>query len=232
MLFKDQSMKKYFLLVFFCLSIVSLLKGQKTDRAAWFSVEVSGKVSNNLELELEEEIRFFKDVTEIDRIITSLGAAYTITDFLKAGAGYSLILDHKVKQDVYENRHRYYLYLRGRARLGGFKIDLREKFQSTYYDPAFDDERYSPANELKSRLQVSRNFKKAGLEPYVNAEMYYQLNDPEENKIDQMRYTAGMEIDLTKSLVLDPFFRIETDINIPEPETFYIGGVTLKWEIN
>ena len=225
-------MKKYYLFVLFCIASVSILKGQKTDRAAWFSVEVSGKVTSNLELELEEEIRFFRDVTEIDRISTSLGAAYTITDFLKAGAGYSWILDHKVKKDVYENRHRYYFYLRGRARLGGFKIDLREKFQSTYYDPAFDDERYSPANELKSRLQVSRNFKDAGLEPYANVEMYYQLNDPEGNKIDQMRYTAGIEIDLTKSLILDPFFRIETDINIPEPETFYIGGVTLKWEIN
>lgn len=171
-------------------------------------------------------------MTEIDRISTSLGAAYAITDFLKAGTGYSWILDHKVKKDLYENRHRYYFYLRGRARIGKFKIDLREKFQSTYYDPAFDDERYSPANELKSRLQISRNFKDAGLEPYANVEMYYQLNDPEGNRIDQWRYTAGMEVDLTKSLILDPFIRIEKDVNISDTETFYIAGVTLKWEIN
>lgn len=214
------------------MTTASLLKGQKTDRAAWFSLEISGNVTNNLELELEEEIRIFRDVTEIDRISTSLGAAYAITDFLKAGTGYSWILDHKVKKDLYENRHRYYFYLRGRARIGKFKIDLREKFQSTYYDPAFDDERYSPANELKSRLQISRNFKDAGLEPYANVEMYYQLNDPEGNRIDQWRYTAGMEVDLTKSLILDPFIRIEKDVNISDTETFYIAGVTLKWEIN
>lgn len=214
------------------MTTASLLKGQKTDRAAWFSLEISGNVTNNLELELEEEIRIFRDVTEIDRISTSLGAAYAITDFLKAGTGYSWILDHKVKKDLYENRHRYYFYLRGRARIGKFKIDIREKFQSTYYDPAFDDERYSPANELKSRLQISRNFKDAGLEPYANVEMYYQLNDPEGNRIDQWRYTAGMEVDLTKSLILDPFIRIEKDVNISDTETFYIAGVTLKWEIN
>lgn len=214
------------------MTTASLLKGQKTDRAAWFSLEISGNVTNNLELELEEEIRIFRDVTEIDRISTSLGAAYAITDFLKAGTGYSWILDHKVKKDLYENRHRYYFYLRGRARIGKFKIDIREKFQSTYYDPAFDDERYSPANELKSRLQISRNFKDAGLEPYANVEMYYQLNDPEGNRIDQWRYTAGMEVDLTKSLILDPFIRIEKDVNISNTETFYIAGVTLKWEIN
>ncbi len=214
------------------MTTASLLKGQKTDRAAWFSLEISGNVTNNLELELEEEIRIFRDVTEIDRISTSLGAAYAITDFLKAGTGYSWILDHKVKKDLYENRHRYYFYLRGRARIGKFKIDLREKFQSTYYDPAFDDERYSPANELKSRLQISRNFKDAGLEPYANVEMYYQLNNPEGNRIDQWRYTAGMEVDLTKSLILDPFIRIEKDVNISDTETFYIAGVTLKWEIN
>ena len=204
---------------------------QDTDFGTWLSFELTKEITKKFDLEFEEEIRIAEKFSEINRLSTSIGGSYSVNKYLKGGAGYTWIYRHDIKDQLWENRHRYYIYLTAKRELGRIKLSLREKFQSTYYDasiPGFD---YSPVNYLRSRLQADWDLKGNKTTPYVSAEMHYQLNNPEGNEIDNMRYTLGIDFPLNNKFNLDTYLRMDQDINVKNPVNLYLIGINLKWKL-
>jgi hypothetical protein len=204
---------------------------QETDFGSWVSFDVSKEVTKRFDIEFEEEVRIFKKFSEINRFSTTINGSYNVNKFLKGGAGYTWIYRHDIKDQLWENRHRYFVYLNGGLELGRMNFSLREKFQSTYYDasvPGFD---YSPVNYLRSKLEVAWDLKGAKTEPYASVEMHYQLNNPDGNEIDNMRYTLGVDFPLSKKLDLDTYFRLNQDIHVKNPVNLYLLGINLKLKL-
>jgi hypothetical protein len=208
-----------------------ICSAQENDFGSWVSFGISKDLSKKISLEGEEEIRIFKNFSEIDRFATSFGGVLSIVKGVKAGVGYSWIYDHDVKDTGWENRHRIFAYLQGKADLGRLTFTLREKFQMTYYDKTEDDYDFSPQNYLRSRLAVAYDIKGSKIRPYLAAEMHYQLNNPEGNEIDNMRYTLGSEFPLSKKLDLDTFVRLNQELNVKKPENLYLLGISLNFDL-
>ena len=204
---------------------------QEKDYGTWLAVDITKELTKKLDLEFEEEVRIFKQFGEINRFGTTGGLSYSVSKFLKAGAGYTWIYRHDVNDSFWENRHRYYLQLTGKLEAGRFAFSLREKFQSTYIDKDIKGFDYSPENYLRSRLQIAWDLKNNPMEPYASVEIINQLNNPEGNKVDNIRYTAGVEFPLSKKLNLDTYFRLSSERNVKNPVDLYLIGVTLKWDI-
>jgi hypothetical protein len=220
----------------FLLSILLVIAGltskntnaQENDFGTWLGFNISKELSKKFDLEFEEEVRIFQHFSEINRFATTIGGSYSINKYLKAGAGYTWIYRHDVNDSFWENRHRYYLQLTGKVELGRVAFSIREKFQSTYIDKDVKGFDYSPENYLRSRLQIAWDVKNSSLEPYASAEMINQLNNPDGNEIDNMRYTLGLEFPLFKKLDLDTYLRLSQEMNVKNPVNLYLIGINLN----
>lgn len=144
-------------------------------------------------------------------------------------------------------RHRLNASLTGSYKFSnGLRLSLREGWQYTYR-PETDTERYyfedygsnvwtgmdgwSPVDkvrkgkgksQLRSRLQVDYDKKKAKVKPYAAVELYNSLG------IEKLRYTIGTDIKLTKQHSLEVFYRFQDVKHVDEedydPDMHYIGA--------
>lgn len=144
-------------------------------------------------------------------------------------------------------RHRLHASLTGSYKFAGnVRLSLRECWQYTYR-PASNTERYyfedygndvwtgmdgwtpvgkvrkaKSKNQLRSRLRVDYDKKKATLQPYAAVELYNSMD------IEKIRYTVGTDIRLNKQHSLEVFYRFQNVKRIDEedydPNMHYIGA--------
>ena len=192
----------------------------------------------------------------MDRWSIGLGAGYKMTKWLKASAGYTLLnsnnrekISYKASGD-YNNwrpsywgvKHRVYGSLTGSYKFpNNLSLSLRERWQYTYRPEKtverwdFDNSQWEDKirsgkgkSQLRSRLQVEYDKKRALLTPYASIELYNAW------AIEKIRYTVGTDIRLTKQHHLGVFYRFQDMHNIDEddydPNMHYIGvGYTFKF---
>ncbi len=222
--------KNLFLIVFFAVSALTVV-AQENDFGNWIEIGLEKQITEKLSLEFEEEIRIFKNFGEFDRFATGIGGAYIFNKYLRAGGGYSWLYKHRVVKEQWEHRHRFHFYLRGRYKINRFTFTLRERIQTTFVDESIPGFGYNPWTYLRSRLQVAYNIKGSVLAPFTSAEMYYQLNNPKGNQIDNMRYTLGTNWGISKNFDLDSFLRLDKEMNVKNPVSYWILGFSFNFSI-
>jgi hypothetical protein len=224
-------MKRFqiYCLILFFIGTINNLWGQSNDFGIRFGAELSKKLTKKIELQFEEEIRFNQNVQAFDRSLMTLGGSYSLNKTFKAGLFYTWIYANNQDDGYYESRHRFGGWIQAARKVNRFKITLREKFQNTYRDEDLGNYKYNPKMYLRSKLEVSYNIKKLPLNPYLSAEMHYQLNNPYGNDIDKWRYTAGIEYDINKKFAVDMFFRLDKEINVKTPVNTSVIGTMLKY---
>jgi hypothetical protein len=192
--------------------LIFLLGGYTTVLAqgSWgssFTAEASRKFFRKIELSFGEEFRLRDDFSTPDRISSTLEVSYKPWKFLKTGGAYNPIY-FKHEKKGWEMRHRYYLYATASYSYQGFTLSLRERFQSTYRVGVEETaKRANPKLFLRSRLKLAYEHKKWKLEPYVSIEFYKPLNDPSDNKMNKIRYTAGSSYPINKKHAIALFYR-------------------------
>lgn len=183
-------------------------------------IEINKKISN-LSLNLEGEYRTRENFSESERIKTTLEANYKINKYLKIGAGYSFICYNDIEKE-WENRHRYFLEAIGDYNIKRFKFSLRERIQGTYrediseYNKQGIRMRVNPKYVLRSRAKLEYDYKKSNYSPYLSTELFYTLNDIEENNIYKIRYQIGTEYKINNNNYINAFFRYTTFHNFNE----------------
>jgi len=164
------------------------------------------------------------------------------------------VTDNYWRPSYWGTRHRVNASLTGTLKLpANLKVSLRERWQYTYR-PETDTERYYfsdyPAakwtgskegwtatekvrkskskNQLRSRLQLEYDKKRALLKPYASMELYNSLG------IEKVRYTLGTDIKLSKQHSLDVYYRFQDQRHVDEsdydPDMHYLG-VSYKFKL-
>lgn len=169
------------------------------DSGLTLSVGVEEKISKKASIEASAELRSRNNFGTIDHFVLGAGAKFKLTRWLKADAGYQMLLnnnrEHLTLHDdgsynnwrmsFYGVRHRFTASLTGDVDLGRFNVSLRERWQYTYR-PEQSAQRYDFDNEqleectvhakgkhvLRSRLKVDYNIPHCKFTPYVSAEVY------------------------------------------------------------
>lgn len=220
---------------FYPLAILSLclatgLHAEDQDTGMGVEVEVSHKICKGLNGAIEAEVRTQDGIDELERLAIGAGLDYKMIKWLKADAGYVLLMrnipEHNSSKYHWEQywspRHRAYLSLTGTWNPSKhWTLSLRERYQYTYearrYAQRFylsDGHRGSDRIEggdneqlLRSRLQVKWNRKKCAWSPYANVEMLNDIHDG--LNIDQIRYTAGCDYKINKHNTLGISYRFK-----------------------
>lgn len=201
---------------------------QESDFGSWIEIGLEKKITDKFRLEFEEEVRIFKNLSEFDRFATGIGGAYTFNKYFRLGGGYAWLYKHRLKRELWENRHRFHVYVRGRYKLNRFTFTLRERLQTTFVDESIPGFNYNPRTYLRSRLQATYDIRKSPHSPFASAEMYYQINNPAGNKIDNMRYTLGSSWEVSKNFEFESFLRLDQEINVKKPVSLRILGFSFN----
>ena len=212
-------------------------------------VEAEKKINRQLTVGMEANLRTRNNFKTMDRWSLGIGASYKLNSWLKASAGY-LLLDDNQREKItmnssvlYNNwrpsywivKHRLYASLTGSYKFSNnLKLSLRERWQYTYrpsktvdrwdFDNSQWEDNARPGkgkNQLRSRLQVEYDKKRALLTPYASMELYHSW------AIEKIRYTAGTDIRLSKQHSFSVYYRYQQKKNVSdddyEPDMHYLG---------
>lgn len=201
---------------------------QTSDFGIRLDADLTKKLTKKFELEFDEELRMNNNSSSFDRSLTTLGANYDCNRTFKAGVFYTYIYMNNQHDGYWESRNRFGAWITAVHKFDRFKISLREKFQNTYRDESLGNYLYNPKMVLRSRFELAYNIRKFPVNPFLSAEMQYQLNNPYGNEIDCWRYTAGAEYKVSKKFGIDLYYRLDKSINVKNPANNSILGTSFK----
>lgn len=207
----------------------SILNAQNYDFGIWTSASLSFKILPKLKASVEEEFRLRDKSGSIDRFESTLDLSYKFNKYISASGGYVLI-NYNHPEKSWETRHRFYLDAQGEYSFCRFKIGLRERFQSTYrIGISRTENRANPKFYLRSRILGSYDIRKSGFSPFGSVELYYTLNDPQENNFNKIRYTIGTKYRIDKKSVLSLYYRYVAGTDYEDIEGVSISGLSYSF---
>ncbi|MBR4735279.1 MAG: DUF2490 domain-containing protein [Bacteroidales bacterium] len=179
-------MKKIVLALALLVPAVSF--GQSFSTGGRAAVGVDYKVSKGFHIEAEEEVRTADSFAGLGSLRTTLGISYKPLNFLKVGAGYTLINPYKIGKELDDDvlytgfwapRHRFFADVTGTLKLGKFNLSLRERFQFTHNADNDLNVYQSTRNALALKSRIGVKYKGwRYVEPSLSFEARAALNDP------------------------------------------------------
>lgn len=208
------------LLTFFActllLPLVFPLFAQNADNGLWTSFEVKKKLKYGLAVSLQEEYKMRENLSNTDKLETTIDLSWKPISFLKGGISYCRIdynhpANNNNPSEYWELRHRYIAYVAGSYDLGRFGLSLREKFQQTNRVGVIADANKSnPTNVLRSKFEVDYNIRKSPFTPFASVEVFYAFNEPDgiqnppaTGMVSEIRSNIGVGYALNKRLSVD-----------------------------
>lgn len=220
--------------LWFLCSVSLLLTGsytsfaQSDDFGVWASVVVEKKVEK-WAFEFEQELRTMENTSKIERVSSSIAADYKLFKPLKIGASYQYITLNDLENDDLQPRHRLNLYAQGKYELGRFTFTLRERAQLTYKDETERTYKINPKWSLRNKLKVDYDIPHFKVSPFASFEAFYQLNNPDGNKFDNLRYSCGAEYKFNKHHALNLFGLVDEEMNVKDPIRRFVIGTTYSY---
>jgi len=222
---KNKHCKSILLFIFILLGKFGF--SQYNDAELWLSVNIEKKINKSFAVKFAEELRFNENISQLGTFYSEIGIEYKVLKFLSVG-GYFRYINKLELDRTYNYRLRYYFDLTLKHKFKPISISLRSRFQSQYKEIKRSDEGNTPENYLREKLQVKFiKFKK--FTPYISGELFFQLNNPSGNEMDNMRYALGLEYNITKHHQIDGYYLIDKQINVVNPCTAYIVGLSYTY---
>lgn len=218
--------KRTIILLVFFLFFTTAIFAQLHDAGGIGCIGVSKNIGNFTKLGLEQELRFDRGLSSLQRSATSLSADFTIVRrLLKAEIDYSLHY-RRENEKQYEYRHRFSAGFVVQQRYARFIFKLRTRGQATLRNENRGDYKYNPKYVWRNRLQIEYNIRKSPFRPYVSAEIFCPINSDYGFFMDAYRIVAGTTYSLSKRSELDFQIRYDQDIQVASssPNILY-GGV-------
>lgn len=200
---------------------------QNNDMQLWTNLSIEKKLTKTFSLNFSEEVRFYDNISEVGQFFSDVGGTYKISKSWRLSVNYRFTNKRQLN-DSYSKRHRYYIDLSCRKKMEKIVVLFRTRFQSQYTDVFCSltgkiPEYYS-RNKLTLKFDLDKKYT-----PYLSAELFYQLNNPEGNDIDNMRYSVGLEYQFNKRTGLDFFYMIQQEYNVNNPKRDFVAGIGYQY---
>lgn len=211
------------------------------DFETWSSVGMKLKINKNWEFELEEQLRLKTNSSIVDSYFTGFNAKYKTKLGFEYGIGLRYLKknDNQGKIQGYENHFRYNFDFGYKHSINRFKLGYRLRFQSKNELGISTEEGDYLNNHFRFKIGSKYNIKNWKFDPKFSAEIFYHMEEEEENGFNKFRATLGTSYDLKKYGDISLFYRLERELNAAYsayPKTTYILGLnytyTLKLKTN
>jgi hypothetical protein len=213
---------KGFILLFLTFSGM-IAWSQENDAGLWLNLNLEKKITPAFSFSFSEEVRMYENITEVGIIFSDIGLAYKFGPRFRISANYRFI-NKKRLDDSYDNRQRYYVDLLYREKITPLILLFRVRFQSQYTDIFTSPEGKIPDYYSRTKLTLKLDIDKR-IKPYLYAESFFKLGNPEGILFDGIRYSAGIEYSINRLHMVDLFYMIQKQYNVNNPETDFIVGI-------
>lgn len=238
-------MKKTILRILFASVLALCGTAVAPAQALWLDAGVSKTWQKRYTVGADVQYRTTDALRTTDRWSVGAGFAWKPLKWLKVGADYSFISQHRLARttrkgnlvdDCWQPRHRVGIDVTGSLKFGFFSLSLRERWQYTRqqgvnarkYDPDGNDkgwEYIAPKNRhvWRSRLKLEWGIrKKCPFTPYVSAEMYNSLNNG--FAVAKMRYTGGCDYKINRHNSVGLYYRFVDSFEAGDRNLNVIGA--------
>ena len=222
------------------------------DAGLVLSAGASHKFSKKLNAGVEAEFRSRNDFRTADRVSLDANVSYKVLPWLKASAGYILLMDNNREEITYQDdgvsynnwrpgywglRHRFHVSLTGSYKVQRVEVSLRERWQYTYRPSKIIDNfdfdegewedhevRGKGKNVLRSRLQLEWDIPKCKFDPFASVE-FHTTRD-----LEKTRFIIGVDHSVKKKHNFKFFYRYQVSGSSSEPDIHMLGmGYTYKF---
>ncbi len=217
------------------------------------SIEASHKFSKKLSAGLEMEFRSRNNFRTADRVSLDANVSYKLLSWLKASAGYVLLIDNNREKLTFQDdgvsynnwrpsywglRHRFNVALTASHKIQRVEVSLRERWQYTYRPSKmidnfdFDEAEWEDhevkgkgKNVLRSRLQLEWDIPKCKFDPFASVE-FHTTRD-----LEKTRFVVGVAHSLKKKHEFKLYYRYQlTGSSSDESNIHMLGmGYTYKF---
>ena len=216
------------------------------------SIEASHKFNKKLSVGLETEFRSRNNFRTADRVSIGGDLSYKVLPWLKASAGYTLLIDNNREKLTYQDdgvnynnwrpsywglRHRFNVSLTASYKIRRVELSLRERWQYTYRPSKMtdnfdfdegeweDDEvKGKGKNVLRSRLQAEWDIPKCKFDPFASVE-FHTTRD-----LEKTRFIVGVSHSVKKKHEFKLYYRYQVSGSSDEPDIHMLGlGYTYKF---
>ena len=179
--------KKFITIVLVLASVGAFGQRRGFDYGGIASAEAEVGLGGGFGLSAEEELRFDKGFTQLDRWLNSVGVDYSC---LHNRMNIGLTADY-IRRDsdkgFYENRGRLGLHVTYTEEYQRFKFQLRSKVMSTFLDDRTDYHPVNPKLYWRNRLKVTYQPLNSRFRYGLSAELFLLTNDPRKGLLDNLR---------------------------------------------
>lgn len=205
------------------------ISAQSFETGALLGAGYEMKILKGWHWGVEAEARFDNNFTHLDRFKAGVGTDYAFWHKrLKVGVGYDYLNYHQ--EDFYESRHRVHGALTVAEKFGPVKLSYRAMFQSTFRNGNRGDYRFNPKTYMRNRLAFSYKFAGKPVKLYATEEFWWRLYHPDNNIIDALRTTIGVEYEVNIHNTLDFFIRSKNEVQVANPRHILYIGMTYKFQ--
>ena len=219
-------MQKQFIFFFLLLLLIpfSNAKSQKVksnDLQLWAAFELEFKLFSGLSLQLSDEMRFEKNIDQLDCNLLDVGLQYRITDFLKLSAAYKL----KSRRDN-TNDDVYLIAATTAFNIDRFNLNYRIRYEN---EPYKENEK---ENNIRNRLGAQYNIKDFPLSPFVSGEIFYRFNYDKGDRFNRYKLRFGIEYEPFKNQKIDLDYTYDSEFNMKKIDIKRIIGITYSIDID
>lgn len=201
-----------------------------TDVGAITEAKVATTLMNDVELEVEEELRFENyGGFHLDRWLTALTVESplplpVLAKRLHAGIHLDYVR-HYDDHGFYDNRMRAGLFFSYSETVRRFKFTYRTRWMMTYRDERTGEYRVNPKWCWRNKFQAAYQIPGSRFKYTLSTEFFFRLRSRSEDAfIDQWRTTFAVNYRLTRQQSISAFVRMDNDLQVAQPfDVFYMG---------
>ena len=205
-------------------------QAQSHDFGGILELGFEQKLAKGLELGLEGEGRFNHCFTSFNRLKIGADLDYSFLKKkrLKVSLGAAYLLYNRY--GTIENRGRIIASLTYTEKISDFKLSLRARVQSTFYDMQRGYHKFNPKTYLRGRLQFDYTFSQLNMSIFASTEFFLSLYKKNDIFIENFRTIAGCNFKVGNGHTLGVFLRVDNEVQVSEPENVYYIGLKYNFK--
>ena len=214
-------------LLFSVYLLAILMSGMSQERErdfeVWLKASAETSLGDNLDIELEEQLRLDENASEIKNYFTDVSLKYQLTDHLdlRFATRFSRVNDNQGEIQGYENHLRFQTGVGTKHVWNRWRIRNRLVYQHKNELGLSEAEGDVSQQFVRIRSAWEYKIRNWSFDPIIRAEYFAPLNKAAAGTDESIRYGLGTNKDLSDWGKLALFFQSENSINSQEPETVH-----------
>ncbi|MCF8256225.1 MAG: DUF2490 domain-containing protein [Flavobacteriales bacterium] len=204
---------------------------QSTDVQSWVSAGITTDIGKRFSAGFQTQVRVMDRFSQVGSVLLEPEVAFKVNKYLKFGLGYRFTIRTGI-DDFNRTANRFNIDAEGRKKFGDLAIKLRARLQQGFPDPYLNENREPYSYPLYTREKLSFAYRVSKLwSPFIEAELFFPLNDARKPAMDRYRVTVGSSFDLKYRNAVEVFFRLQQEVSTPDPETDLIIGIGYTYDL-